>query len=65
MEQDRKSGHSSGEPAERRNDVPPAEQGSPHEGSDAVSEEARKREEKGEDKDPNPLAPPVNTQAGS
>jgi len=66
MEQDRKrSGQSSGEPAEGRDDVPPIERGSPREGSDTVSEEARKRVEKGENKDPNPLAPPVNTQAGS
>jgi len=66
MEQDRKrSGQSSGEPAEGRDDVPAPEQGSPREGDDAVREEDRKRVEKGENKDPNPLAPPVNTQAGS
>ncbi len=65
MQQDRKSGQSSDEPAEGRDDTPPPERGSPLAGGDQESGEAEKRIEKGEVKDPNPLAPPVNTQAGS
>jgi hypothetical protein len=65
MQQDRQSGQSSDEPAEGRNDIPPPERGSPQDGSDPQSGEAEERIEKGEEKDVNPLAPPVNTQAGS
>lgn len=57
MEQNRKSGQSS---------VPPPEQGSPQVAEEKTEHgRAEKRLEKGEDTDPNPLAPPVNTQAGS
>ncbi|WP_257540463.1 hypothetical protein [Sphingobium sp. CFD-1] len=52
-------------PAASRDDVPPPEQGSPGEDTDNDHDEAARRIEKGKDKDPNPLAPPVNTQAGS
>ena len=65
MQQDRKSGQSSKKPAKGRDDTPPPERGSPLDGGDQQSGEAEKRIEKGDMKDPNPLAPPVNTQAGS
>ena len=65
MQQDRKSGQSSDKPAEGRDDTPPPERGSPLAGGDQESDEAEKRIERGDVKDPNPLAPPVNTQAGS
>ena len=65
MQQDKRSGQSSDDPAEGRDGVPPPERGSPVGGIDNESGEAEKRIEKGDVKDPNPLAPPVNTQAGS
>ncbi len=49
----------------KRASVPKPEQGSPQEGEEHAGGEAAKRTEKGEESDPNPLAPPVNTQAGS
>lgn len=65
MQQDRKSGQSSDKPAEGRDDTPPPERGSPLDDGDQESGEAEKRIEKDDVKDSNPLAPPVNTQAGS
>ena len=65
MNQEQDKHPSSQQPAEGANDVPPPEQGSPQEGHEYASEEAGKRLERGEEDDPNPLAPPVNTQAGS
>lgn len=65
MQQDKQSGQSSDEPAEGRDDIPPPERGSPQSGSKQSSGEAEKKIEKGQDDDPNPLAPPINTQAGS
>ncbi|MFD1106822.1 hypothetical protein [Sphingobium olei] len=53
------------EPAEGRPDIPPPEQGSPGGDSGEVDEETAKRTEQGEHEDPNPLAPPVNIEAGS
>jgi hypothetical protein len=49
----------------QEDDIPPPERGSPHSEPDQESGEAEKKIERGEVKDPNPLAPPVNTQAGS
>lgn len=65
MQQDRQSGQSPIEPAEGSNDVPPPERGSPQDGSNQQSGDAEKKIERGEVDDVNPLAPPVNTQAGS
>lgn len=65
MQEDRKSGRSADKPAEGGNDIPPPERGSPNSEPDQESGEAEKKIERGEVKDPNPLAPPVNTQAGS
>ena len=66
MTQDKQTGQSSEEPAEGREDVPPPERGSPQPAPDQQEEgAAAKRVEKGQDSDPNPLAPPVNTQGGS
>lgn len=65
MQQDRQRGQSPDEPAEGSNDIPPPERGSPEDGSDHQSGEAEEKIEKGEVDDANPLAPPVNTQAGS
>ncbi|ANI79868.1 MULTISPECIES: hypothetical protein [Sphingobium] len=65
MQEDRKSGQSADQPAEGRNDIPAPERGSPHSEPDQESGEAEEKIEKGEVKDSNPLAPPVNTQAGS
>lgn len=65
MNQDQNKQPSSQQPAEGSNDVPPPEQGSPQQGHENAPGEAAERLEKGEDGDPNPLAPPVNTQAGS
>jgi hypothetical protein len=65
MGQDNRSGRSSDEPAEGRDDVPPPEQGSPQPDKEPEHGPAEDRVEQGKDNDPNPLAPPVNTQAGS
>lgn len=66
MQQDKQTGQSSEEAAEGRQDVPPPEQGSPQVAPDPRDDgQAARKVEKGEDSDPNPLAPPVNTQAGS
>lgn len=63
MVQDRKS---NGRSSKSRDDVPLPEKGSPQIDPDEVNHgEAEDRVEKGEEKDPNPLAPPVNTQGGS
>ncbi|MEA3388595.1 hypothetical protein [Sphingobium sp. CCH11-B1] len=53
------------DPAEDSPDIPAPEQGSPGGNSDDVDKETAKRTEQGEHDDPNPLAPPVNTEAGS
>ncbi|HKY81334.1 MAG TPA: hypothetical protein VJM09_07665 [Sphingobium sp.] len=66
MEQDRKSDRSSEQAAEGRDDAPPPERGSPQQAKGEQEHgPAEERVEKGVDKDPNPLAPPVNTQGGS
>lgn len=65
MHDDEQGGNSSDEPAEGSNNIPPPEQGSPGDGSEPKSGEAEERIEKGDAKDSNPLAPPVNIQAGS
>lgn len=53
------------DPAEGSSDIPAPEQGSPGGDSSDVDKETAKRTEQGEHEDPNPLAPPVNTEAGS
>ncbi len=65
MQQDRQGGRSSDDPAEGSNDTPPPERGSPEDGGNPENGEAEEKIEKGEADDTNPLAPPVNTQAGS
>ncbi len=65
MQHDKQGGQSPEDPAEGSNDIPPPERGSPQDGSNLESGEAEKKIEKGEVDDANPLAPPVNTQAGS
>jgi hypothetical protein len=65
VHQSKQSGQSSEEPAEGRDDIPTPEQGSPNDEPERESGEAENKIEKGEVKDVNPLAPPVNTQAGS
>ncbi|KEQ52432.1 hypothetical protein [Sphingobium chlorophenolicum] len=65
MQEDRQNGGSSEDPVEGRNDVPPPEQGSPGGKTSDADDEAAENVEKGEGKDPNPLAPPINTKAGS
>lgn len=65
MEQNKNGSRSADEPAKGRDDVPPPEQGSPQPDKKPEHGPAEDRLEQGKDKDPNPLAPPVNTQAGS
>ncbi|KEY99160.1 hypothetical protein EWH08_16600 [Sphingobium indicum] len=65
MQNDGQRDESSQDPAEGRNDVPPPEKGSPGGEADQADDEAAERVEKAEDGDPNPLAPPVNTEAES
>lgn len=67
MQQDSKqNGQSSEDPAEGREDVPSPERGSPQPSPRKLDHGAvEERIEKGEWDDGNPLAPPVNTQAGS
>lgn len=65
MQNDDQAKKSSEAPAEGANDIPPPERGSPRGDKKPQHDDAAKRTEKGEDADPNPLAPPVNTQAGS
>lgn len=65
MQKDDQIKKSSEAPGEGANDTPPSERGSPDATEKAAHDDAAKRTEKGEDTDPNPLAPPVNTQAGS
>lgn len=65
MNDDKSTGRSSEEPAEGRNDIPPPEQGSPVPDNQVDQQEAHRKVESDSDEDANPLAPPVNTQAGS
>ena len=65
MQNGHQTGKSAEDPAEGRDDVPQPEQGSPGAKTDTTHDEAAEQVEKGKDADPNPLAPPVNTQAGS
>lgn len=65
MQNDGQRGESAQDPAEGRNDVPPPERGSPGGNPDEADEKMVEQVEKGGDSDPNPLAPPVNTGAGS
>ena len=65
MQNNGNRGESAQEPAEGSDDIPPPERGSPGGNENPKHDKAVERVQKGEDTDPNPLAPPVNTQAGS
>lgn len=65
MTDKRKHAKSSEDPLEGRNDVPPPEKGSPGQAAVKVDKKIAQRVERGDDVDPNPLAPPINTGAGS
>lgn len=63
-----KHGHrdkSSGKTDKNRDKVPAPERGSPGADPDAVTDDAAERIEKGEGRNINPLAPPINIQGGS
>lgn len=65
MQNDGQNKQSPDAPAEGANEIPPPERGSPGGTEKPTHDKAAERIQKGEDIDPNPLAPPVNTQAGS
>lgn len=65
MNADKSTGRSSEEPAEGRNDIPPPERGSPVPENDVDPQQAERTVENDSRDDANPLAPPVNTHAGS
>lgn len=65
MTQEQENRRSPDQPKDEHDDSPAPEQGSPQNGEEMAPGEASRKLEKGEDSDPNPLAPPVNTQAGS
>ncbi|HUD95823.1 hypothetical protein [Sphingobium sp.] len=65
MNDETQQSKSSEDPAEGRNEVPPPEKGSPGQATEEVDENVAENVEEGDDDDPNPLAPPINTQAGS
>lgn len=64
MNEDRSTDKSSGKRKENR-DTPAPERGSPVPENNVDAKEAHRRIESESDEDANPLAPPVNTQAGS
>lgn len=65
MSDDNSTGKSSQEPARDRKDVPTPERGSPAPRNEVNAKEAHRKVEKNVEEDANPLAPPVNIQAGS
>jgi hypothetical protein len=60
-------GQSSEKPAEGDDNLPPPEQGSPMSASvgPKPSEDPEAAAKRADERDANPLAPPINTQAGS